>query len=680
MSRPTIETDTTPPRRLPKFSNVQGQQLFRPPDFLKDMFPSELSPEPEFQKHDNGNDDSDTESDDDEDDDSEDSSDETLVINLTASEGSESPNAGVGGQQPVKMSENVKRGERNFEPRSNMPTPSSTSTSFQSNISSQTSGSASKSNINDDSAEAWLQLRLREAEKKKRRTTFIPSLRTSPTPFSSRVAKPPHRGNFALSRPLFQTFNETTGGHRPNRMLQASSTGFGYFPPKKQVDKALELSTKWLEDAERALTNVLSKDPENKPCLKEQQEYQKYKDKFNRGAVLSGFERNRLREIVKNIGRRAHRLELDLMQAEQESLTPQNRGILDRRGNGQRPPVDEAASPPSNAAKPSIQQHIKPATTQNLSHIAKHPPQKSVPLSLPPPPQPTVEQKPSVADPNEDKIEIDDGGSSDSEVSESEEESDVESLSSFWHYHVFRREIGKLDGQTDPVYLSSFYSKDRAEEVVREEIKAANGSIWDRTRMEVKTIFEDAGMHSQVLTFASGREVHVWIEREFIEDPPRTKRKAFSRSKLNMLPDKFFVITEEVVDAAVEEGSAPSAIPNMAIYENHEDRENCEKRTHVVSNLPLQVWREGFMIRKHANAEASQRMLHHLTSIFPDENKFDLTFTGSIDTDARQYLHELDVGERLYDKTMISPGFGADGKVKQVTVKVIEIAIKGPKN
>ena len=106
-------------------------------------------------------------------------------------------------------------------------------------------------------------------------------------------------------------------------------------------------------------------------------------------------------------------------------------------------------------------------------------------------------------------------------------------------------------------------------------------------------------------------------------------------------------------------------------------------KSHEVSGFgcsPLDVWREGFIIRKHANFQASLRMIHYLTFAVPKKHKFDLEYTGPIDTEEKHYLHELEMGERLYNKTKVLPGVGPDGKTKQVTIKVVELPVMGPKN
>ena len=51
------------------------------------------------------------------------------------------------------------------------------------------------------------------------------------------------------------------------------------------------------------------------------------------------------------------------------------------------------------------------------------------------------------------------------------------------------------------------------------------------------------------------------------------------------------------------------------------------------------------------NQQANQCLLAHLTSHLKSDQIFDLLLTGRIDAEAQQYLHELEVEKRLFDKT-----------------------------
>ena len=51
------------------------------------------------------------------------------------------------------------------------------------------------------------------------------------------------------------------------------------------------------------------------------------------------------------------------------------------------------------------------------------------------------------------------------------------------------------------------------------------------------------------------------------------------------------------------------------------------------------------------NQQANQCLLAHLTSHLKSNQIFDFLLTDRIDAEAQQYLHELEVRERLFNKT-----------------------------
>ena len=448
------------------------------------------------------------------------------------------------------------------------------------------------------------------------------------------------------------------------------------------------------------MSKNLEKNPQDKKALKEQEECQKYKAKFDHGIVLIGPERERLRGITHNVGRRMLKLENNPVVIKQENPAPQNKDQEGKHDGSEMQEVPIKQESPSQAVDTPqpIKTPAKPAPIHRSSNIDKEKLHQSAPLSLPPPP-PKSEPEIHFESDNE-QMAIDDESSSGSDVSDTESESNVESPPCYYQYYVFRREVGTPGACTDK-YLSSFLSRKKAENLVREEIMDANSDTWDRSRIEVKTVMEDGGLQSQTLSFASGREIHVWIEREVIERPPKELQKAFRREKLNTLPKTFFIIMEEIVDVKEElprldrlrvhsvrssqttsdsdsDGGVNSSPPTE--YSGDDTSGMKGNDAPGFANTPLQVWREGFIVRKHANLQASLRMIHYLTFSIPKEDKFNLELTGAIDTDERHLLHELEVGERLYNRTRVLPGVGPDGKVKQVTVKVVELPVRGPRN
>ena len=122
------------------------------------------------------------------------------------------------------------------------------------------------------------------------------------TPFSRPppVASPNRQSNH-VSHVQTNRFARPPSAASPNGQLnqvshvQTKPTGFGQFATKKQADKAWNLGARWLKNAGEALAKNLEKNPQDK-ALKEQEEYQKYKTKFDQGTVLTGPERERAAE------------------------------------------------------------------------------------------------------------------------------------------------------------------------------------------------------------------------------------------------------------------------------------------------------------------------------------------------------------------------------------------------
>src|SRR5205085_857429 len=146
----------------------------------------------------------------------------------------------------------------------------------------------------------------------------------------------------------------------------------------------------------------------------------------------------------------------------------------------------------------------------------------------------------------------------------------------FWRYSVYRTNIP--DTTLEPAHLASYFNKRKAEELIRSEILNASANLQDLARMEVHSIFEHDGLQAQILHFASGRSMEVYIEKELVEGNVRQPR-----IKLSSLPTTLYTVAEQLADAEPESGD--NNIPNG--------------RRHTSNRVS--IWKESYVLRKHAN-------------------------------------------------------------------------------
>ncbi|EFW17563.1 hypothetical protein D8B26_000263 [Coccidioides posadasii str. Silveira] len=247
--------------------------------------------------------------------------------------------------------------------------------------------------------------------------------------------------------------------------------------------------------------------------------------------------------------------------------------------------------------------------------------------------------------------------SDDDADADSGEHSDQDEESCFFRYHVYLTDnaTGK-----EPFFLRTYLNKAKAEARVRKEIANVYRSVAleDRTGVELRSVIKDDMLHGQCLDFESGRSVQVQIEPELVENEELPRKK---RRKLEYLPNKVYIVVEHV-----------GLLNQLTPAHSAEEADGFPA-------LPRQAYgKEGFALRKLANKQASREMMAYLTNHLSEAEKFDVSVTGRMDTEERRYLHELEQGERLYDRNRIVVDRG--GRALRVSVKVVEILVRCPRN
>lgn len=509
-----------------------------------------------------------------------------------------------------------------------LPTPTSSRQSLESQASSHTSNY-----LSDIEAEAWLKHRLTEEENKKSRTALW-------TPNSNGVRKPKQVEKAAPRPPVSRQLQGSADNREADNVLETWASGFGKSPQQKSADKARSLGNANLKECWESLSQYLAKCPQNQRAVKEEQEYKLLKGKADQGVTLTSAERNRLKQITKNNERRLFTMSL-------------NKELF----NSSEGPV-ESCDPPNGAPKRAT----KSATEQA--------PQEVVSPQIPTPPN---AQDEDVVSESTEESDVDMADTDDTE----DEESDIEQPQCYWEYSVYRTDTGDVEGCTEPVFMSTYLNKARAEARVREEITNIHKNLADCTRLEVRTVFEDGGFQGQTLEFTSGQIVDLRIVKELIEDQPMVKKTRRSRKKLEFLPIKVYVIFESISEADVQEDESE-------LLGRSSPSPSCEETVDAmkpgIRTITQPIWKECFVVKEHANRQAGRRMMAHQTAHLPDEQKFDVAITGGLDTDSRHHLRELEDGDRLYNRTMALPQVGADGKKREVTVRVMELLLRGPRN
>ncbi|EGE08747.1 hypothetical protein TEQG_08815 [Trichophyton equinum CBS 127.97] len=363
----------------------------------------------------------------------------------------------------------------------------------------------------------------------------------------------------------------------------------------------------------------------------EKMEFENLKAKFDAKIPLTITEKRRLRGIQQNIERREYSWSVNKMALEKNVVQKRDDLAVNTSAEANVSEMEMSTSPRDpDEPKPPSSRRKRPT-----SHVAKqHEPIQE-------------DDQPGM------EVETTDDEEDDEDPEEAQEDDAPEPV---WAYHIFRTEIGPENPDPTPVYISSHLSRLRAESKMRDQISACYSNLKERTRMEFRATFEE-DFTEQAVEFASGRTVIVRVEREIHEEPVKRKK----RIKLQRIPTKIYTIIEQT--RATPVGDTTSEHPTQA----------------GVQSTKYTEMSECFILRKDANAQASRLMLAHLTSHLDKTERFNLDVTGDIDMQARLYLHELDEGERLYDKKHVLPEV-EDGMRKEVSIRVLEHLVRGPRN
>lgn len=503
----------------------------------------------------------------------------------------------------------------------------------------------------DAESEAWLKQQLSQQEEKKKHTRFVdwpPPTRQS-GPFPTSVEIPPAKISPVKATPVKSSPNLPGADNirQFNRWIPSNKRTPHCLAP---IDKDYAKGIKQVEATGKALERF-SKSGDITPRVQtEIMEYEQCKSKTDRKMTLNATERKRLGDIVRNIERREYAMSVEK--------------LVERQQDTQERPSKKGQKSGSTKAKdPLVREEVE--STFSFSS----------PLSLPPAQvQPARDDIPKARAANPQNIKEEyQSSSSDGDCESEEEEGVLKQTNSapeqLWLYNVYRSDSGYSQAAGVTTFVSSHFSKSKAEDVMRQAIRSCYGSITERTRIEFRAIIEE-NFQEQVVELASGQCTAVRVERELVEEEtPRKKR----RKKLHSLPTRLYTVVERVLVLTSESHSSPNgslsdSACSVLSGTTRERNDGCSYR-----QLP-----ECFVLPSDANAAASKLMMSHLTAHLQDEEKFDLDITGGMDMDARQYLHELESGERLYDKEQTLP-MGKDGRTK-VSIQVIEQLVRGPRN
>lgn len=438
------------------------------------------------------------------------------------------------------------------------------------------------------------------------------------------------------SEPSFESWNSkpTLLGPLPEadideRLVKSQGWTSG---PAVMRDKGFSTSLKAVERCGESLGRFLTKCPGHSKTVEEFKEYERCSAKVNQGLSLNSAEKSRLNQIARNIERRELKIATDAAVIHPKRNLP----IL-------RPELV------------STEKNIASLGAENCASV-EHPPTSTA-----------VETKMELEGTNEEQdfiLEISSEAGEESEVDledvsdhdddQNDEQCDAQ-RESFWKYHVYMTDTGE---STDPMLLTTYLSKAKAEARVNKEITGAlsRSKLEDRIYVEMRCVFSNGEVQGQSLEFPSGRIVQVQIDRELVDGPlPKNQRK-----KLEYFPTKLYIVTEDVVPLATNPSSGPA--------------DNCD-----IAQLPRRTQgREAFVLWKHANEQASREYLAYIVNHLPDEQKFDFKVTGNIDTEEKLHLHQLEEAERLYERKKVL--VNKVGQRFQVSVKVVEVLVRGPRN
>ncbi|KAI1970921.1 hypothetical protein LOZ53_000359 [Ophidiomyces ophidiicola] len=406
-----------------------------------------------------------------------------------------------------------------------------------------------------------------------------------------------------------------------------------------QRNKAYATCLRYAERTESALTRFLANYPDHARTKEELKEYRACRAKLNDGILLSAPERGRLGQIARNIERREYAISKNIMPITRKKFSSQ---IPPAEHNARNTVEEVALSNPNSKESSSFNMAVEECKCPT----ARERERMAVPQSC--------DQTDEVSE-----VELEEEEEEDAEYFEEDcDGSDTGSQDAlFWHYHVYIFDSSSSAGTT---FISTFISKNRAEDCLRSEIAKIYTSckLEDRSGLEMKCNFGDGGIREQSLEFSSGRFVQVRIERELVKEAIVPKQR---RRKLQYLPNKIYIVTEHI-----------SVV----------DPENMEGKNQEIeyyAQFPRQTHgKEGFILLKHANEQANREMMTYLTNHLTKAQKFDPSFTGTMDTEAKLYLHELEEGERSYDRKSIVTD--KNGYRLQVRIRVMEILVRGPRN
>lgn len=524
----------------------------------------------------------------------------------------------------------------------------------------------SEKTAEDVASEEWLQERLARAEKDKKRTVFLSG---PPTPVPRE--KPQRR---------YVSFSAFGGGSF-NVPIRAS---------KEQKKNDLDL--RHITETGKALSQYLEKDPENERTLHENDEYKRCKEKLDRGETITTAERDRMRSIKTNVEKREYSLQRKrLLQKEStvsrakkrkvEVKTPRNTKApekpVDIRENEENKRTEalkkaleafhsspeapkETGSSLALDCSPTIKDSLGPGKEQygkeetgvssqndeyviSSRNLATQEPRKTIAgkgliKDIVKEVQPEESPEPMISD--------------ESSEEEDEEEDEEIQYEPFWKYDVYRREFGGHDN-CDPVLLGTYLNRRKAEGLVRGEISNIQASLNELCQFEFSCKFEQNSIRQQALTFSSGRSVEIFIEKDVAPEGTTSKRPKKAR-----LPTKHYLVIEETTDME----------PGDDLFETAKS-----KTTRIVE-------KESYIFWQDANRRANKLFIARQTSQFEGDERFDIGITGSIDTEGRRYLHELEDGERLFDKTTEVLPVGNDGKKFKTRIWVQEQLLRGPRN
>ncbi|KAK2758335.1 hypothetical protein FQN54_004183 [Arachnomyces sp. PD_36] len=442
--------------------------------------------------------------------------------------------------------------------------------------------------------------------------------------------------------------------------------------------------------AGEALARYLEKDPGNDRTRQEEKEYERIKERVDRGDVLNATERERLGGIKRNVERREYNLEQRGGQPKAPTASSSRKerpkggakhpqGPITALGRAEMRELKEIEENKKiEALERSIQSFRNPAEARETLRQFDYPPTKERSLELRDPRRDEKEDS-SREDPNvtlrktvagkgllKDTVTVREKEASpepltpdlSSPSDEEEDESDIEP-EPLWQYDVYKRETDPLNDDAEPVYIGTYFDPRRAEEVVAKEIIAAQAkaSLEESSGFEVRCRFEENQMREQILTFSgSGRCFEVWIEKEVVFDVDSVQRP----KKLASLPMRHYIVMEEITELG---GDADDDLFG------EESGPLATKRV---------VHKESYVLREDANEQASRLFIARQTAHLDENDKFDIEITGHIDTEGRRYLYELDYGERLFDKSEVLTGAG--GNKCRVRIWVQGQLMRGPRN